>query len=48
VKRPAPAPARARRDVQPRVPSNDSTLAVGAVLIAAAVGLSLLGKRSDN
>jgi short-subunit dehydrogenase len=50
VKRPAPAraPARPRRDVQPRVPSNDSTLAVGAVLIAAAVGLSLLGKRSDN
>jgi len=50
VKRPAPAraPARPRRDVQPRVPSNDNTLAVGAVLIAAAVGLSLLGKRSDN
>jgi len=50
VKRPAAAPAsaRPRRDVQPRVPSNDNTLAVGAVLIAAAVGLSLLGKRSDN
>jgi hypothetical protein len=48
VKRPAPASARPRRDVQPRVPSNDNTLAVGAVLIAAAVGLSLLGKRSDN
>jgi len=50
VKRPAPARAlaRPRRDVQPRVPSNDNTLAVGAVLIAAAVGLSWLGKRSDN
>jgi short-subunit dehydrogenase len=48
VKRPASAPGRARRDVQPAAPSNDRTLAVGAVLIAAAVGLSLLGKRSDN
>ncbi|MEM8511986.1 short-subunit dehydrogenase [Massilia sp. MP_M2] len=48
VNRPAPALARARRDVQARAPSNDSALAVGAVLIAAAIGVSLLGRRSDN
>jgi hypothetical protein len=48
VKRPAPVPARARRHVQPAAPSNDRTLAVGAVLIAAAIGVSLLGKRTDG
>ena len=41
-------PARPRRDVQAGAPSNDRTLAVGAVLIAAAIGVSLLGKRSGD
>lgn len=41
-------PSRPRRDVQAGAPSNDRTLAVGAVLIAAAIGVSLLGKRSGD
>lgn len=41
-------PALPRRDVQAGAPSNDRTLAVGAVLIAAAIGVSLLGKRSED
>ena len=41
-------PARPRRDVQAGAPSNDRALAVGAVLIAAAIGVSLLGKRSGD
>ena len=39
-------PARPRRPVEADVQPHDRTLAVGAVLIAAAVVLSLLGKRS--
>ncbi|MBD8626443.1 MAG: SDR family oxidoreductase [Massilia sp.] len=41
-------PARPRRDIPSGAPSNDRTLAVGAVLIAAAIGVSLLGKRSGD
>jgi len=41
-------PTRPRRAVQADVQPHDRTLAVGAVLIAAAIGLGLLGKRTDD